>query len=146
MAGWLLSRFYIEKEFSEDAKNFGDQVILDIKDEFTHKLNTAEWMSKDVRKVAIDKGGCRNSRPFCQKRKLHTHSLSVVHNIVQKIGYPTESPDIRKPQQLREYYANINISAHDHFGNIISVHRDDFAREWAQAGKPVDRGEWGMTA
>lgn len=56
MIGWLLSRFYIEKAFSEDSKEFGDQIILDIKEEFTHKLNAAQWMSKDVRKVAIEKG------------------------------------------------------------------------------------------
>lgn len=54
--GWILSRFFIEKAFSEEARKYGDEVILDIKAEFTRKLDASEWMSEDVRKVAIDKG------------------------------------------------------------------------------------------
>ncbi|KAL9577420.1 MAG: hypothetical protein Q9212_006376, partial [Teloschistes hypoglaucus] len=53
--GWILSRLFIEKAFSEDAKAFGDQIIHDIKDQFAEKLKNAEWMSKDVREIAIDK-------------------------------------------------------------------------------------------
>lgn len=69
-AGWILSRFFIEDAFSEEAREFGDEIIMDIKDEFTRKLNTSEWMSKDVRKVAIDKGvTCRG---------IYSASLTVI--------------------------------------------------------------------
>lgn len=66
--GWILSRFYVEKAFSEKAKNFGDQIVSDIKDTFIERLKDTEWMDKSVVKLAIDK----------------------VHQIVQKIGYPTK--------------------------------------------------------
>lgn len=36
--GWILSRFYIEKAFSAKAKEFGDQIVMDIKSEFIEKL------------------------------------------------------------------------------------------------------------
>jgi endothelin-converting enzyme len=66
--GWILSRFFVEKAFSEKAKNLGDQIVSDIKVEFIKKLNKTTWMDKSVIELAIEK----------------------VHQIVQKIGYPTK--------------------------------------------------------
>ena len=66
--GWILSRFFVEKAFSEKAKNFGDQIVSDIKDMFIEKLKVTTWMDKSVVQLAIEK----------------------VHKIVQKIGYPTK--------------------------------------------------------
>jgi endothelin-converting enzyme len=66
--GWILSRFFVEKAFSAKAKNFGDQMVTDIKNEFIKKLKQTKWMEKSVQDLAIDK----------------------VHNIIQKIGYPTK--------------------------------------------------------
>lgn len=54
--GWILSKFFVEKAFSEEAKQFGDQIISDIKAQFIKKLRGAEWMSKDVRDLGIQKG------------------------------------------------------------------------------------------
>ena len=62
--GWILSKFFVEKAFSKEAKNFGDRIISDIKAQFIKKLGEAEWMDKNVQDLGIDK----------------------VHNIVQKIG------------------------------------------------------------
>jgi len=66
--GWILSRFFVEKAFSEKAKEFGDQIVSDIKDTFIEKLKVTDWMDKEVVDLAIEK----------------------VHKIVQKIGYPTK--------------------------------------------------------
>lgn len=60
-AGWILSSYFVEKAFSEDAKDFGDQIIMDIKQEFIHKLKQSDWMTKDTREVAIGKGALFNS-------------------------------------------------------------------------------------
>ena len=54
--GWILSKFFIERAFSEEAKNFGDRIVSDIKDQFIKKLQVTEWMSKDVRQKGIEKG------------------------------------------------------------------------------------------
>lgn len=66
--GWILSRFFVEKAFSAKAKEFGDQIVSDIKDMFVKKLKTSTWMDESVIELAIEK----------------------VHKIVQKIGYPTK--------------------------------------------------------
>lgn len=66
--GFILSRFFVEKAFSEKAKNLGDQIVSDIKEMFIEKLKITSWMDENVVDLAIEK----------------------VHKIVQKIGYPTK--------------------------------------------------------
>ncbi|KAH0348155.1 peptidase family M13, partial [Aureobasidium melanogenum] len=121
---WIMSRFFVERAFSKEAKDLGDQIILDIKDEFTIKLNESEWMTESVRQLAIEK----------------------VHLIRQKIGYPTQSPDITNAGELQQYYSNISISGTTYFANKLSVVRHDVRESWSQVGKPVDKDEWGMSA
>jgi endothelin-converting enzyme len=121
--GWLLSRFFVEKAFSASAKEFGDLIVSDIKDQFSKKLKATTWMEKGVISKALEK----------------------VHNIVQKIGYPTKSPDITDPKALKDYYKSVKISSATYFDNALSIDRAEVVREWSAVGKPVDREEWGMT-
>ncbi|KAL9101289.1 MAG: hypothetical protein Q9163_003441, partial [Psora crenata] len=122
--GWILSRFFIGKAFSEGAKQFGDQIVSNIKVQFIENLKNAEWMSKEVRQLGIAK----------------------VHAIVQKIGYPTKSPNVRDASDLKEYYKNLNITSTTFFGNELSVAEFDTRRQWSALGQPTNRDEWGMTA
>ncbi|KIW66438.1 hypothetical protein PV04_05773 [Phialophora macrospora] len=121
--GWILSRFFVEKAFSADAKAFGDQIVTDIKDQFIEKLKVTKWMEKEVIDLAISK----------------------VHNIVQKIGYPDKSPNILDPEKLKEYYASVNINSTMYFENAVSLIQNEVKEEWAALGKPVDRDQWDMT-
>ncbi|KAI0427848.1 peptidase family M13 [Xylaria sp. FL1042] len=121
--GWILSRFYIEATFSEAAKDYGDQIILDIKQQFTTRLSELDWMDDSVKKLATNK----------------------VHNIDQKIGYPTKSPDIMNPEALRDYYKGLEITG-SFFNNTVSSSRFSANQTWSALGKPVDRDEWGMQA
>ncbi|KAI0556144.1 peptidase family M13 [Xylaria curta] len=121
--GWILSRFYIEATFSEAAKKYGDQIILDIKQQFTTRLGDLDWMDESVKKLAANK----------------------VHNIDQKIGYPTTSPDILNPEALQNYYKGLMITD-SFFNNTLSSSKFSANQTWSALGKPVDRGEWGMQA
>ena len=140
--GWILSKFFIEKAFSEEAKTFGDQIVSDIKVQFIKKLQSTDWMSNSVRQKAIAKGHETQCNP-------HQWRLAdfggVVHNIVQKIGYPVSSPDVRNPVKLQEYYETVNITSTEYFSNSISIAQFDASREWSALGKPTDRDEWGMS-
>ncbi|KAI4257384.1 MAG: hypothetical protein L6R42_005701, partial [Xanthoria sp. 1 TBL-2021] len=122
--GWILSKFFVEEAFSKDAKAFGDRIIHDIKHQFVEKLSVAEWMSKDVRDVAIEK----------------------VHRIIQKIGYPTRSPDLLDATAVKKYYEGVHITNESYFGNALAVAQFDSRREWSKLGKPTNRDEWLMTA
>ena len=68
-----------------------------------------------------------------------------MHNIVQKIGFPVKSPDIRNASALEKYYEHVNINSTTFFQNAISIAQFDARRGWSALGKPTDREEWGMT-
>ncbi|KAH8198724.1 hypothetical protein TruAng_007088 [Truncatella angustata] len=121
--GWILSRFFVEAAFSEEAKQFGDQIIMDIKNQFISKLKGLSWMDDSVKKLAVNK----------------------VNLIDQKIGYPTKSPDIMRPDALRNYYQGLQITD-SFFNNSLSSRLFGVNGTWSALGKPVDHGEWGMTA
>ncbi|KAI1107291.1 endothelin-converting enzyme 1 [Jackrogersella minutella] len=121
--GWILSRFYIEAAFSDDAKKYGDQIIMDIKHQFISKLGGLSWMDDSVKKLAVNK----------------------VNNIDQKIGFPTTSPNITNPDALQAYYSGLSISD-SFFNNSLSSNTWEISRSWSALGKPVDHGEWGMQA
>ena len=121
--GWISSALFVETAFSEDSKKFGDQIVSDIKERFVETLETTEWMSKEVQDLAITKVG----------------------NIVQKIGYPTKSPDVQDPEALQKYYENLQVANNTYFANALAVAKFNSERGWAKLGKPTDRDEWGMT-
>jgi endothelin-converting enzyme len=121
--GWILSRFFVEKAFSAEAKEFGDRIVYDIKDMFAEKLKITEWMDDSVKELA----------------------LSKVHNIVQKIGYPTESPNIMDPPSLEKFYEEITVNSTDYFHNTLAINSFQIKEMWSALGKPTDRAQWDMT-
>jgi endothelin-converting enzyme/putative endopeptidase len=62
-------------------------------------------------------------------------ALVKLHAVVNKIGYPDHWRD----------YSALRIAAGDEMGNVLRARRFEFDRQLAKIGKPVDRGEWGMT-
>lgn len=68
--GWILSRFFVEKAFSDEAQDFGNQIVADIREQYIKTLNAADWMSKDVRELGIEKG--IRSLLFCSRLSSET--------------------------------------------------------------------------
>ena len=61
-------------------------------------------------------------------------ALAKLRSIVNKIGYP---------DKWRDY--SVDIKRDDFFGNVERAARFEVRRDLAKIGKPLDRGEWGMT-
>lgn len=122
--GWILTKFFVEKAFSEEAKHFGDRIVSEIKLQFRRTLGKADWMSRNVRELAIQK----------------------VENIVQKIGYPIINPDIRDSSALQDYYMSLNISSTGYFENALEAAKWKTKKTWSALGKPTDRDQWELTA
>ncbi|KAA8646364.1 M13 family metallopeptidase [Aspergillus tanneri] len=122
--GWILSRFYVLDAFSEASKNLGDQIVSDIKERFMFTLHQTDWMSPEVRKLGIQK----------------------VENIVQKIGYPSKSPNVLDPADVEKYYADLKISNNTLFENSQAAAKFGLRKAWSKLGMPTDRNEWSMTA
>ena len=62
-------------------------------------------------------------------------ALVKLHGIRNKIGYPDKWRD----------YSSVDIARDDFAGDVASAVAFEAQRELAKIGKPVDRGEWGMT-
>lgn len=62
-------------------------------------------------------------------------ALVKLHAVVNKIGYPDKWRD----------YSSVEITRGDFFGNNQRADRFEYRRQIAKIGKPLDRGEWGMT-
>ena len=62
-------------------------------------------------------------------------ALEKLHSIVNKVGYPDKWRD----------YSALTISPGDFGGNVLRASQFEDRRQLAKIGKPLDRGEWGMT-
>lgn len=62
-------------------------------------------------------------------------ALEKLHGIRNKIGYPDKWRD----------YSSVEVKRNDFFGNVERSARFESHRQLAKIGKPLDRGEWGMT-
>jgi putative endopeptidase len=62
-------------------------------------------------------------------------ALAKLAAFQRKIGYPDKWRD----------YSALTVSADDYPGNVIRARAFDVHRRLAKIGRPVDRGEWGMT-
>jgi endothelin-converting enzyme/putative endopeptidase len=62
-------------------------------------------------------------------------ALEKLHGMANKIGYPDKWRD----------YSPLEIVRGDELGNVERARKFEFDRQVAKIGKPVDRGEWGMT-
>ena len=62
-------------------------------------------------------------------------ALAKLHAMANKIGYPDKWRD----------YSKLEIVRGDEVGNVERARLFEFNRQLAKIGKPVDRGEWGMT-
>jgi putative endopeptidase len=62
-------------------------------------------------------------------------ALEKLHAVANKVGYPERWRD----------YAALQVAREDFAGNATRATVFESLRELAKIGKPVDRGEWGMT-
>ncbi|HUQ28360.1 MAG TPA: M13 family metallopeptidase [Usitatibacter sp.] len=62
-------------------------------------------------------------------------ALEKLETVVNKIGYPDKWRD----------YSSVQVKRGDFFGNVERAQRFESRRDLGKIGKPLDRGEWGMT-
>jgi endothelin-converting enzyme/putative endopeptidase len=62
-------------------------------------------------------------------------ALAKLDAVANKIGYPDKWRD----------YSSVKIARDDFFGDAVRAREFEIRRNFAKIGKPVDKGEWGMT-
>ena len=105
--------------------------------EFVNRTFTAETKAKTVEMTNLIEKAMENEIKTLDWMTPPTkeRALEKLHAIANKVGYP---------ERWRDYSA-VDIRRGDFAGNAIRATEFESRRDVAKIGKPVDRGEWGMT-
>ncbi|GJC83144.1 endothelin-converting enzyme 2 [Colletotrichum liriopes] len=120
--GWILSRFYLDKAYSMEARELTTNMMGSIQKAFISRLGDKDWLSSEVKKAAEEK----------------------VNAIVKKIGYPDMSPDTASPRNLADYFSGLKLGD-SFFDNAVAFATFSSKKAFAQLGKPSDKGLWLQT-
>ncbi|KAI8070891.1 hypothetical protein BC940DRAFT_174856 [Gongronella butleri] len=120
--GFLAGRLFVQESFAGDIKERADDFVKSIKDAFVARLPNLDWLDDATREKAYEK----------------------VDKLIQKVGYPTQSPDVASPISLSEYYSGLHIDRSDFFGNYLQSSQFQVKKEWEHVGKKTDKYMWGM--
>jgi putative endopeptidase len=102
------------------AKTFGPDTKGQALD-MTHEIQWA--MEQDIKQLTW-------MGPATKQR-----ALEKLHSMVDKIGYPDKWRD----------YSSVTITPRNFFADVEAASAFEARRQLNKIGKPVDRGEWGMT-
>ncbi|KAK1985049.1 peptidase family M13 [Colletotrichum cereale] len=120
--GWILSRFFLDKAYSKEARELTTNMMGTIQQAFISRLGEKDWLSSEVKKAAEEK----------------------VKAITKKIGYPEMSPDTASPRSLADYFSGLKIG-NGYFDNAVAIAAVASKRAFAQLGKPTDKALWLQT-
>lgn len=120
MMGMAASKLFIEKAFAGDSKEAAEKTIEYIKEAMNFRIPQMTWLDRKTRNLAIQK----------------------VFALTNKIGYPDF---VLKPNEVRDEYANLEISDSDFFVNIVNSNTWDIEKNLKDIKKKVDRSKWEMT-
>ncbi|KAK1623595.1 peptidase family M13 [Colletotrichum phormii] len=120
--GWILSRFYLDKAYSNEARDLAVNMMGMIQQAFISRLGEKDWLTSEVKKEAEVK----------------------VNAISKKIGYPNVSPDTTNPRKLADYYTGLKVT-NSYFDNAVAFATFSSKSLWALLGKPADKNIWLQT-
>jgi endothelin-converting enzyme/putative endopeptidase len=105
--------------------------------EFVRRTFTADTKKKTVEMTRLIEKAMENEIKTLDWMSAETkgRALEKLHAIVNKVGYPDRWRD----------YSALEIKRNDFYGNAIRATVFESKRDLGKIGKPVDRGEWGMT-
>jgi endothelin-converting enzyme/putative endopeptidase len=105
--------------------------------EFVSRTFTPETKQKTIEMTVLIEKAMENEIKSLDwmTSETKTRALEKLHAIVNKVGYPDRWRD----------YSGLEVKRDDFFGNAIRATAFESKRDLNKIGKPVDRGEWGMT-
>ncbi len=113
--GEAVGKLYVEKHFPESSKQRMLQLVANLQEALSQRINEATWMSPETKLQAQDK----------------------LSNFIVKIGYPDKWKDYSGLQ------VDESLSLYENLGRISVFLLDDELNR--KVNKPVDKSEWLMT-
>jgi putative endopeptidase len=150
---------YLSMNFQQENFDFYSHTLRGVSEMEPRWKRCVRWVDRDLGEalgqVFVDKtfGPDTKARTLTMTREIESameddlknlpwmgaetkqQALEKLHTIVNKIGYPDKWRDYRTLEIVRDDFA----------GNVRRSMMFEAKRQLAKIGKPVDRGEWGMT-
>jgi endothelin-converting enzyme/putative endopeptidase len=150
---------YLSRPFVDANFNFYSKYLRGVKEQQPRWKRCVQWVDRDLGEALGQVFAAKTFTPETKARALAmTHQIEKameedlgqltwmgdatkkqafekLHGIMDKIGYPDQWRD----------YSSVTITRADFLGNVDRASIFESRREFAKIGKPVDRGEWGMT-
>lgn len=121
--GQLLGRYFVIKNFGgEPQREQAARFMDNIQEAWSERLDVIDWLDEETR----------------------TRALEKVNKIGHKEAYSTVRPDVRSPDSLFVYYANIDANPTSYYNNQKSTKNWELTQEWDQLGKNSDKDVWYM--
>lgn len=137
------SSFWAQTQFNVEDRVFGERIIDDIRAIYTKRLGNYVWMSEEAREKAKKKGELTmlvNGRSF----ELTLHILEAA--LIKKIGFPTTSPNVLDPIEVKNLYQNISLTKDDYFGNGLIFGEFGLNLTFNTLLRPTDKKIWPVSA
>ncbi|OLN97175.1 Endothelin-converting enzyme 2-like protein 1 [Colletotrichum chlorophyti] len=120
--GWILGRFFLDRAYSQEARQLATDMMSTIQKTFISRLGEKDWLTSQVKKTAEEK----------------------VNAVTKKIGYPDISPNTADPSKLKEYFSGLKVGP-SLFENAVTFAKFSTSKMWSMLGKPTDKGIWFQT-
>ncbi|PKX88200.1 zincin [Aspergillus novofumigatus IBT 16806] len=134
---WIIIQAYVDQ--IEDAKTHAPAQVSNKLAWQRPKATTERWRTCIG---SLDRG---LSWHWDVARRLRKLSIEKVDNIVQKIGYPTKSPNVMDQRTSRGITTSFISPMTPSLRTKWLLRSLILHRAWSKLGKPTDRNEWGMT-
>ncbi|RGP61750.1 endothelin-converting enzyme 2 [Fusarium sporotrichioides] len=118
---WILTRFFVDKNFGPDKIKIASDMVDYIKDAFSDRIKTREWATEKVKKAALEK----------------------VKAMQKMIGLPTD-PNPLDPIAIEKYYSDIEIKP-SLVLNALAFAKSRINKQWKSLAEPYSRGQLVMS-
>ncbi|KAL7320762.1 hypothetical protein PS15m_000621 [Mucor circinelloides] len=120
-----MGRYFVLKRFGgEEERKKVETFLTNIHETWTDHLSQIDWLDNQTRAKAVEK----------------------VKAIEHMVAYSTSSPDLRQPNSIKEYNEGIYINETSYYDTENLLNTWNTKKQWAKAGKAVDRDTWLFSA
>ncbi|XP_064595998.1 endothelin-converting enzyme 1-like isoform X2 [Liolophura sinensis] len=119
--GFATGGLYVEdpSRFHPDTKKKIEDILGEIQDTFIEELPTVDWMSPEVKEIAIEKARA----------------------VKKKVAYPDW---VKRPSKLDKYYEKV-VMTDSFFESMLNIRRFYLEKDMDKRGKPPDVSIWSQT-
>jgi endothelin-converting enzyme/putative endopeptidase len=150
---------YLSKKFADENFDFYSKTLRGVAEQQPRWKRCVQWVDRDLGEALGQEFVRRTFTPETKQRAMQMteliekamendinslpwmgpetkkQALEKLHSIRNKIGYPEKWRD----------YSSVDVKRADFFGNVERAMMFESRRQLNKIGKPLDRGEWGMT-